>query len=119
MLIDLVGLRRGIEVSGASVQRDVRNHLRELLDARLRRTDLYGELGTGELLVAMPGVEQQVALSRVESIAEAFRERCGRDETLGAITFALGASDTLPGICGVTGRAEQDLRMGGSGHTMM
>lgn len=117
VLIEVAGLRRGIEAFGASTQRLVRGYLARLLKTDLRRTDLYGELGFGTLLVAMPGVDQQTALRRMESITEAFREHCIRDAQLKGIRLLIGASDTLRGLAGVAQRAEQDLRMGGSGNT--
>ncbi len=117
VLIEIVGLRHRIKASGASTQRLVRRLLARLLRSGLRRTDRYGELGLGILLVSMPGAEQQTALHRMESIAEAFREGCSQQAQLQGLQLLIGVADTRRGLVGVAQRAEQDLRMGGAGNT--
>ena len=109
-LVAVVGLREAVEAYGASAQRDARRHLTELLGEHLRRTDIYGELALGELIVALPGCDRAVATQRIEALGEAFRRRCHRDSQLMELHFIVGVADTQLGLAGVAQRAEQELR---------
>jgi DNA-binding response OmpR family regulator len=113
VLVELQGLRQAVELFGAAAPRNARRHLVGLLRDGLRRTDLYGELALGELLVALPGCDREVALRRLEAIGEAFREQCRRDAQLKQLQVVVGAADTESGLLGVALRAEGELRANG------
>lgn len=109
-VIDLEGLRPVVERFGATVLHRVRRLLVGLFDRHLRRTDLYGELGLGEVVVALPGCARDVALARIGAVVEPFCAECRRDPQLESIACALGVADTEEGLATVAIRAERDLR---------
>jgi GGDEF domain-containing protein len=112
-LLEVEGFRAAIEEHGAGTVHKVRRLLMDVFRTNLRRTDAFGELSLGELLIAMPNCAQQVALRRVESIAEVFTGRAHADPHLGSVSLAVGAADSLDGLRTVAVRAERELRGGG------
>jgi GGDEF domain-containing protein len=114
VLVEIEGLRTAIEVHGSPIVHQVRRVLIELFRRNLRRTDPFGELAPGELLLAMPGCVRGVALRRVERIAERFTEVVRSDPQLQSMSLLLGVADTSEGLSTVAVRAERELRAGGT-----
>lgn len=110
VLVEVDGLRAAIETFGTIALYNARRLLVRLFDQHLRRTDLHGEIDTGELLVAMPGCDRDQALERMATIASRFLEEARRDLQLKSLQLLLGAADTLDGLHTVAVRAERDLR---------
>lgn len=112
-LLELDGLKAAIEVSGPITLHKIRQRLLELFRADLRRTDAFGELEPGEIVVAMPDCLREVAIRRIESIAERFHTEIAQDPVLRGIQLVAGVSDSRDGLETVAVRAERELRAGG------
>ncbi|MEQ1570973.1 MAG: diguanylate cyclase, partial [Myxococcota bacterium] len=97
-LLEVEGLPTAIEAYGAGAVHHLRQLLISVFRAHLRRTDAFGELSVGELLVAMPGCTQQVAARRIDQIVDQFAERVKGEQHLANLSLAVGVADTLEGL---------------------
>lgn len=113
-VIEMDGLRTAIEAFGASALGNVRRRVVRLFKQTLRRTDVFGEIAFGELVVAMPVCGQKVALQRIELVASRFADEAAADPQLKGITMVVGVADTSQGLRTVAVRAERELRAGGT-----
>ncbi|MBX2797268.1 MAG: diguanylate cyclase [Myxococcales bacterium] len=111
VLVALRGWQQAVETHGVSVARVVRRRLVTVLSDELRRTDIYGELAGGELLVAIPDCRAEVAEQRLRAAGETFAALCAQDRQLAELRFVLGAADTRLGLQGLAQRAERALRI--------
>ncbi len=109
-LVELDGLSDAIDMFGAPALREARLRLVDLFQTNLRRTDLFGEIGIGEILVAYPGARKQVPQRRLAALGEVFREGCRRDARLKSLGWSVGVADTEAGLQGVALRAAKALR---------
>lgn len=112
VLVELDGLSTAVEAFGASALANARRRVQSLLRRMLRRTDVCGELGLGELLIALPVCTRAVALQRIESVAVQFAAETARDPQLKGVQMVFGAADTTEGLGAVAVRAERELRSG-------
>src|SRR5690606_16379273 len=110
VLVEIEGMRAAMEAFGPIALYKTRRLLGRLFDRHLRRTDLHGEIDTGELLVALPGCDRDQAMRRMAEIATIFAEEARRDLQLKGLQLLLGAADTDEGMHTVAQRAERDLR---------
>jgi GGDEF domain-containing protein len=112
-LLELDGLRAAIEGFGPIALHHARRRLLELFRAGLRRTDTFGELEPGEIMVALPGCQREVAIRRIEQVADRFHTELARDPQLRGVQLVAGVADTRAGLESVAVRAERELRAGG------
>lgn len=110
VLIEVDGLKEAVSHFGAVALHNCRRLLSTLFRDHLRRTDLYGELAVGDLLVGLPACGREIAVRRLEAIVDRFHQECRRDAQLKGVQLLLGAADTGSGLEGVAARAERDLR---------
>lgn len=109
VLVELEGLRAAIAQSGPSALHLARRLLVAQLSRHLRRSDLYGELERGDLLVVLPGCARDRALARVTEVIDRVRADLAGESMLRGVHANLGAADTREGLHTVALRAERDL----------
>ncbi|MEQ1501956.1 MAG: diguanylate cyclase [Myxococcota bacterium] len=114
-LIELDGLRTAVEAFGAGAVAAARKRVVRLFREGLRRTDVYGELSLGELVVALPSCGRSVAARRIEELAERFHAEVAREPHLANVQMLVGVADTADGLRTVAVRAERELRSVGAG----
>ena len=88
----------------------MRRGLVRVLREHLRRTDISGELGTGELLIAFPGCDRRTVTVRICALEDAFMELISHDAQLSGLRIVTGVADSELGLVGLAWRAERELR---------
>lgn len=114
VVVEMEGLRAAVEQHGAAALNRSRRKMAGIFRDGLRRTDAFGELGIGELCLALPTCTRDVALRRAENIVRRWAAEVANDPQLKSVHIVVGVADTTEGLQSVAVRAERELRSGGS-----
>jgi len=107
-IVQVEGLREA-DTNGREAGNACRRHLAAALERGLRRVDMVGTVGGDVFIAALVGCEKAEAIRRMNEIRVGFETRVQADRRLRDVTLSIGVADTLAGVEGLMGRAQDAL----------